>query len=295
MAQKISRIPRFKYLVVIAVIALLAVLGFTLWRRVYRDGLRVTALNVGQGDAIFVEFPSGQRWLIDGGPDAAVIAELDRLTALSERRLTGLILTHPHADHVTGLIYVLRRYQVDRILMPAATHTTPEFLTFLEEMRSTGISVTPVNHPFVWSGVDNGVVWRWEFLYPEKEFPEPVRDLNDVSVVSRLTFGRQSFLFMGDASTEIEKLIMAEGRDLRSSVLKIGHHGSASSSGDEFIQAVKPSYAVISVGANNRFGHPAPSTVKKLLEADVGLYRTDERGWIQFRSDGKSLTVLSER
>lgn len=257
--------------------------------------LKVTALDVGQGDAIFIEFPSGSRWLIDGGPDERVVAQLDNLTALSDRRLSGLILTHPHADHVTGLIHVLRRYKVDRVLLPSATHTTPEYLTFLEELRARNIETAPVNHPFVWSGSENQIPWQWEFLYPERDFEEAVPDLNAVSVVSRLTFGEQSFLFMGDAPVEVEQLLMAEGRNLQVTVLKVGHHGSAGSTSNDFLKAVRPRYAVISAGADNPFGHPAPATLKRLQAFGISTYRTDKHGWIQFKTDGAGLTVSTEK
>ena len=257
--------------------------------------LRVTVLDVGQGDAIFVEFPSGSRWLIDGGPDEGVVSQIDRLIAISDRRLTGVILTHPHADHVTGLIHILRRYKVEKALLPSATHTTSEYLTFLKELRAQNIQTTPVNHPFVWSGSEGQTSWRWEFFYPERDFTEPVQDLNAVSVVSRLTFGEQSFLFMGDAPVEVEKLLMAEGRNLRAAVLKVGHHGSASSTSDDFLGAVRPPYAVISAGASNPFGHPAPATLKRLQAFGARTYRTDKHGWIQFKTDGVGLTVAVEK
>jgi beta-lactamase superfamily II metal-dependent hydrolase len=279
------------------IIVVIAVVTVTFFTKAFssRAELRVVALDVGQGDGILVEFPSGNRWLIDGGPDERVIEILDRLMPFSERRLNGIILTHPHADHVTGLIHVLRRYDVERVLLSTATHTTPEYLEFLQEMREQKIGVTFVNHPFVWSGEDNRVPWQWEFLYPERDISEPVSDLNAVSVVSRLTFGRQSFLFMGDATNEVEDLLVKQGRDLRAAVLKVGHHGSATSSGADFLQAVRPQYAVISVGAENKFGHPSPLTLKRLNAVGTEIYRTDERGWVEFHTDGKSLNVATER
>ncbi|KKU47629.1 hypothetical protein A3H10_04300 [Candidatus Uhrbacteria bacterium RIFCSPLOWO2_12_FULL_46_10] len=297
MAQRLAKIFQPQLLIIAAAIVVIALIGLSVSvsRSVAPKDLRVVFLDVGQGDAILIEFPSGSRWLIDGGPDERVVSELDYFMSLANRRLAGIILTHPHADHVTGLIHILRRYQVERALLSSAIHTTPEYLTFLKELRARNIRSIPADHPFAWSGTDNGVAWRWEFLYPDRKLPDTVQNLNDVSVVSRLTFGEQSFLFMGDASIEIEKLLLAEGRDLKSSVLKIGHHGSASSSGDDFIQAVNPKYAVILVGEGNQFGHPAPETIDRLSSDKINIYRTDKNGWIQFRTDGKTLTVSSAR
>lgn len=287
---------RLVWVAVVFVISVVAVvyIALALLRSTPKD-LRVTVLDIGQGDAILVEFPSGSRWLIDGGPDERVVSQIDRLIAFSDRRLSGLILTHPHADHVTGLIHVLRRYKVERILLPSATHTTSEYLTFLKELRDQNIQTTAVNHPFAWSGSEGQTFWRWEFFYPERDFREPVQDLNAVSVVSRLTFGEQTFLFMGDAPVEVEQLLMAEERNLQATVLKVGHHGSASSTSSDFLKAVRPQYAVMSVGASNPFGHPASATIKRLQALSISPYRTDKHGWIQFKTDGIGLKVSTEK
>ena len=206
-----------------------------------------------------------------------------------------MILTHPHADHVTGLIQVLRRYKVDEVVMSSAVHTTPEYIAFLKEVRAARITSTDVNHPFVWRGEDNHIPWQWQFIYPDRKLPATISDLNAVSVVSRLTFGQQTFIFMGDATKEVEELLMAEGRALRANVLKVGHHGSAGSSGENFLRAVQPKYAVISAGVDNRFGHPAPLTLNHLTKSGAAVYRTDERGWIQFETNGTDLVVMTEK
>ena len=286
----IWRKPRQLVIVCGVFIALILVLVLV-WRQQSYPKLRVTVLDVGQGDAMLVSFPSGQRWLIDGGPDNRVVSTLDQMLPWYDRRLTGIMLTHPHADHVTGLIAVLRRYRVSYVLMPDVTHTTPEYLTFLRVLQEQRVSTTAVTHPFRWQGQDHGVPWQWEFFYPERSYPEVVSDLNAVSIVSRLSFGERRFLFTGDAPENIEYVLLAEGRDLKADVLKVGHHGSNGSTGAEFLKAVQPSRAAISVGAGNRFGHPAPATLRRLAAAKVAVYRTDTQGSILFITDGHTLSV----
>ena len=252
--------------------------------------LRVDFLNVGQGDAALITFPSGTRWLIDGGPSANIIGELDQFVPMFDRRLTGVIATHPHADHITGLIEVLRRYRVGLILMPPISHTTPEYLQLLKEIQQRKIVAKSVDHVFLWRGSENNINWEWQFLYPNsKDLSLGQNDLNDASVVSRLVYGQTSFLFMGDASNRVENVLLAQGHELKSDVLKVGHHGSASATSALFLQAVQPKYAIISVGKKNQFGHPNAGTLARLNEAGVETYRTDKDGVISWTSDGKTI------
>lgn len=278
--------------VAVAIAALIFAVGVTAIAS--PDNLRVTVLDVGQGDAILVEMPHGQRWLIDGGSDQKVIEGLDKILPIFERRLSGVVLTHPHSDHVAGLIHVLRRYEVSHVVMPEVAHTTPEYLAFIKEIKKQNIMATAMKQPFAWNGQSGGVSWRWEFIYPERAFGEEVTDLNETSIVSRLVFGEKRFLFMGDAPKKVESLLMAEGRDLSADVLKVGHHGSSDSSSADFLAAVKSSYAVISAGADNKFGHPALSTLNRLGAVGATVLRTDKNGWVRFESDGESLKISSE-
>lgn len=277
-------------LALVAAACLLAALAVLVWQRRSTADLTVAVLNVGQGDALYIAFPSGERWLIDGGPDESVLAQVDAFLPFGDRRLTGVVLTHPHADHVAGLVAVLNRYAVGTVVMPVAEHTSPPYLAFLEAVKREAITVVPVDHPFAWEGVSKGVAWRWEFLYPTMRLGT-LADNNETSVVSRLTFGTRSFLFTGDAPADVERTLIAAGRNLKSDVLKVGHHGSDTATSQEFLAAVMPTYAAISAGARNRYGHPSANIVERLAHAGAAVLRTDEIGTIIFRSNGTTLTV----
>lgn len=283
-----------KQFIVLAALLVCATFIFLVWQRRPIKQLQVAVLDVGQGDAIYIALPSGERWLIDGGPDDAVLEYLGSLLPFGDRRLTGVILTHPHADHVAGLVSVLQRYKVGTVVMPVAEHTSPPYLAFLEEIKKKQLNVVPVDHPFAWQGTAAGVPWRWEFLYPTTPLGA-VADRNETSIVSRLQYGSRAFIFTGDAPADVERVLLSSGRTLQSDVLKVGHHGSDTSSSAEFLAAVSPAYAAISLGEKNRFGHPSEVVVSRLERVGATVLRTDQSGVITFQSDGDALTVDSSR
>jgi competence protein ComEC len=248
---------------------------------------KVYVLDIGQGDAILVELPNKQRWLIDGGPDNSVVAELQKTMPFADRNLTGIILTHPHADHVSGLVNVLNQFQVGYVLMTPTVHTSPVYKNFLDTVQSSGVEAIPMTEPFVWQGEN----WQWQFLYPISD--TEVDNLNDTSIVSKLMIGEYSFLFMGDAEAEVEKLLVQQ-RDLRAHVLKVGHHGSDTSSTEDFLNEVAPQHAIISVGENNRFNHPSESVIKRLQDYNAAIWRTDHDGRIVVTIDELGLNVAKE-
>lgn len=277
-------LTRRRQIVAAVIVGFVAALQL-LWTRAPDEGsLRVQVFDVGQGDGILVTLPTGDRWLVDGGPDRSILSALDGEMLPWDRRLAGVVLTHPHADHVAGLVEVLRLYDVGTIVMPTVVHTTPEYAAFLEEIRQQAIPVIAADHPFAWSGAVNGRSWEWAFLYPSQGLPDTMSDLNDASVVSRITYGDQRVLLMGDAGAETESVLLAQRRDLQSTLVKIGHHGSDTSTTAAFVEAVAPQVAVISVGEGNRYGHPSESVVRRLADAGVRVLRTDLSGSVDFRT-----------
>ncbi|MFA4872936.1 MAG: ComEC/Rec2 family competence protein [Patescibacteria group bacterium] len=249
--------------------------------------LEVTFFDVGQGDAALINIPRGQQALIDGGPDAGILSKLGSALPWWDRTIEYVVLTHPHTDHVTGLVEVLKRYKVEKVVMTGVAHTTDEYLAFLDEVRGRNIPVQ-----FVASG-DSFELGNGEFsVLAPQEGLEGIRveELNGTSVVLRFAYGESSFLFMGDAPVAMEEGILAAGEwDLESNVLKVGHHGSSDANSEEFINAVAPQYAVISAGKDNPYGHPSLRTVKRLERAGATVLRTDVRGDVRFTSDGLSL------
>lgn len=275
-------------------ILLSALLAFAVGAHLDARELRVAVLDVGQGDAILIRTPQEQNILIDGGPGSAVLERLAEQLPFYDRTVDLLILTHPHADHVNGLVDVLRRYTVRRVLYTGALHTSQKYLDFLALIRDRGIPLEIVDAPrdiMLGGGID------LRLLYPLRSFrDESVQELNDTSIVAKLSYGDSSFLFTGDAEAVVEReLLERDTAVLNADVLKVGHHGSDSSSTGAFLDAVSPDYAAISVGAGNRYGHPHASTLDKLRRRGVRIFRTDEDGTIVFVTDGKEITPHLDR
>jgi len=254
------------------------------------DGLlHVTFLDVGQGDSVLVRTPRGQNILIDGGPDWAVVTRLAEELPFGEATLDYVVLTHADADHLAGLNYIFRRYRVGTLLTSANFSETLTYERFLREIQTENIPVQVIDagNDFVF---EPGV--SWDTLYPlEKTFTKNTNN-NAQSVVGRLSYGANSFLLTGDLDTEGEKNILAQGFDVRSDLLKLAHHGSNTGNSALFLQTVQPRWAVVSVGANNSFGHPRAEVLARCAELQIPLVRTDTQGSLHFISDGQALQYL---
>jgi competence protein ComEC len=254
------------------------------------DGLlHVVMLDVGQGDSILVLTPNGRRLLVDGGPQASVLLDrLGRRFAPWDRRLDLIVLTHPDADHVGGLPAVIERYRVAAVLDPQLAVDTPDAAAWTAVMSATQIpSVRTMAGQRLVLDAAAGV--SAEVLWPPEGGPvtDGEVDPNSWSVVLRLTYGATSALLTGDIDAAGELSMVATGARLRSDVLKVSHHGSSHSSTPEFLAAVQPALALIGVGANNTFGHPAPEVLARL--SAVPVRRTDLDGDVEVLSDGQRL------
>ena len=251
--------------------------------------LEVDFLDVGQGDAILIKAPGGQNILIDGGPDKSVVKRLGENLAWWDKTIDLMILTHPHDDHVAGLIEVLKRYQVEKILYTGVTHNAPNYLAWLKLVREKKVQMLIIDKPQI---IKLGAESQLEILYPDQSLlAKAVSDLNQSSIVMMLAYGKNKFLLTGDAGEEVERKLIDSGTNLSAEVLKVGHHGSQSSTSEEFLNQVKPNLAVISVGKDNDFGHPSLRTVKRLERAGAEIYRTDEKGTVRIESDGEKIRV----
>jgi len=292
-APKLKRIIFFITGLLAIVLILLGILLFQ--QNKSRGVLEVDFLDVGQGDSILIKTPQGDDILIDGGPDASVLDGLGRNLPFYDRDIELMILTHPHSDHVAGLVEVLKRYEVKKVLYTGALHTSPDYLEWLKIIKEKNIPMEIVK---AGDRFQFGTSLYLDILYPFEELTnQKFKELNDSSIVSRLVYGQTSFLLMGDASVKIEEqLIKSElSGQLKSDVLKVGHHGSHYSSSLEFLEVVKPDYAVIQVGEDNKFGHPHLGTLRKLENLGINIFRTDLDGEIKIKSDGNILGVGSER
>jgi beta-lactamase superfamily II metal-dependent hydrolase len=247
--------------------------------------LIVHFINVGQSDSELIQLPNGRNMLIDAGTNEAGLTVVSYLKNLGIKKIDYLVGTHPHEDHIGGMDNVIQSFKIANIYMPKVTTTTESFEDVLNSVKAKGLKIN-IGKAGMTIFNRNGL--KIGFLAPCGTSYE---DLNNWSIVTRVQFGNNSFLFTGDAQEQSENEILSSGADMKADVLKVGHHGSHSSTSASFLQAVAPRYAVISVGAGNDYGHPHQVTLDKLAAAGIMVYRTDQNGTVVITSDGKNLSV----
>jgi competence protein ComEC len=267
---------------------LLLLITVSLWSEVLNVGsFQVTFFDVGQGDAAFVRTSLGRQIVIDGGPDSTILRKLAREIPFWDRTIDMVILSHPAQDHVAGLVSVLEKYKVQNIMWNGIRKDTEIFkawIRVLEQEEEEGTVVSIVRAPGKVSLKGKGCPQFLDILYPIDDIAGKVFvDDNDTSVVVRVVSCDHSVLLTGDLSQRGEKQILSNAYDVRSDALKMGHHGSRTSSSEEFIQAVSPDVAVISSGRENRYGHPHEEVLARFLEFGIDILRTDELGDITLR------------
>ena len=263
------------------------------------DRLHVAFFDVGQGDAIFIETPRGRQVVVDGGADPLLMTRLlgERMR-FNDRHIDIVAATHPHGDHIGGLVQVLERYDVGAVLERRIKYESAAYEAWtraVDAETAQGAQVIEANAGRVIM-LDSGV--RLEVLGPPRALLSGTdSDADNASLVLWLVYGDVSVLLTGDIFAVAERALLESGAALDSDVLKVAHHGSGSSSTAEFLSAVSPSAAVISVGEGNRFGHPSADVVRRLREfvGEGGLYMTSERGTVEFVTDGERLWVRTER
>jgi competence protein ComEC len=256
----------------------------------------VTVLDVGQGDAILVEGSSGGRVLVDGGPDGDRLrAVLDARLPLWDRRLDLVILTHPHEDHAAGMVGLLGRYQIGRFFEPGMAGPGPGYVALagLLDRDGTRREHLATGGRFRVDDADFQVLWPDPGAVPAKP-PDGGSGINNVSIVLDVTIGSRRLLLMGDVEQTIDPLLLARGLP-RADLLKVAHHGSGTATTAAFLAAVSPRVAIVSVGAKNRYGHPAPATLERLGAAGARTLRTDRDGSVTVSTNGTALTVSTTR
>lgn len=283
--EKINR--QYKYFF----IDILILVTGLVWYAVLAEGnnkLKVAFLDVGQGDAIFIESPGGNQILIDGGPNGAVLSQLSKVMPFYDRSIDMVLMTHPDSDHVNGLVSVLRRYKVDAFVDAGAVSDNPAHKEVESIVADRSIKSLDLTKGYR-INLDKGVYL--DVLSPPIS-GENFKD-NDGSLVARLVYGNVSFLLTGDMEKNMERFLLASGANIKSDVLKVGHHGSRTSTSLEFLGGVAPQHAVISVGQNNKYGHPHRETLSALNQFGISTLQTDQLGAIMFVSDGEGLLQKS--
>lgn len=276
-------------------ISILFFVAIGLWYNLYATSpngnnnyLKVAFLDVGQGDSIYIETPDGHQMLIDGGPDASVLSRLSEVMPYGDRSIDVVLATHQDADHIGGLPQVLDNFEVSSFIENGATSNTKIYKS-LEDR----ISKNKINKTIATRGMsillDKEKNIHFDILFPDRDISK--LDSNEGSIVGKLVYGNESFMFTGDAPNYTENLIKNNESDavLKSQVLKIGHHGSHTSSSLPWLKSVNPEVAIISAGLNNRYGHPHKETLDKLLNLKIPYLSTYEKGTIIFKTDGLSL------
>lgn len=265
--------------------------------------LKVSFLDIGQGDSIFITTPNGTQVLIDGGAGSKVLEELGRVMPFWDRSIDMIVATHPDSDHVGGLIEVLNTYEVESILEPDSGEVRADekggaALAFevaqrAEQEKGAKALIARRGQVYVLDEGDEnpGDEVTLSILWPDRELNAEVES-NSISIVARLDYGETSFLLTGDAPAAVETYLLGleDGQSwLEADVLKVGHHGSKTSTSKAFVQAVSPQYAVIQVGESNSYGHPHAEVIENLR--DVEVLRTDTDGRVSFTSNGKDLIL----
>ena len=247
--------------------------------------LEVHYIDVGQGDSILIHL-SGKTMLIDAGNNAASI--ITYIKTLNIDKIDAIVATHPHADHIGGMAEIINEFVVDKIYMPKVAHTSKTYENLLLTIKNKNLKV---NTAKAGTTIDLGNKIKIEVMAPNSE---NYNNLNDYSAVVKIEYENVSFLFTGDAEAVSEKeMVEKYGNKLKANVLKVGHHGSTTSTTLNFLNTVSPEYAIISVGENNSYGHPNQETLDKLKNIDV--FRTDKLGTIVAKTDGQTINFAFEK
>ncbi len=271
----------------IYILILLLGVALYIWGRVLttspaQSDVRVVFLDVGQGDAILVLMPAGKQMLIDGGPDDSVLQSLGKYMPLFDNEIETVVLTHPHADHLTGLNKVLQKYKVDAVYEGQGTSDSATFKQWKEEISSRGIKDTVLS-----AGQNIGLGDNIDF----KILTVGGGSINNSSVVGRLEYKDTAVMMTGDAETEEQTPLCSISSDrLRSNVIKVAHHGSSTGAVKCFMEKVAPEVAVISVGKDNKYGHPHAAALEMISQFTKKILRTDQAGSVVCESSGQKIS-----
>lgn len=265
-------------------IGILLLANIIVWAAFYQTRLsnfaKLYFFDVGQGDAIYLRTFEGNDVLIDGGPGDAILSKLGTVMPFTDRTIEFVVLTHPHADHVSGLVEILKRYKVENVLLPRVSYDSATFARFQELLEKNNVGII---RPRLGQRIFLDDKTVFDVYYPFlPEFSKLPEDINDVSVVAKISFGKSNVLLTGDAGKDIESLLLHFDLPLVSEIFKVGHHGSRHSSGSEFLKAAGATYSIISVG-KNPYGHPHQEVLELLSAENTKVFRTDQEGDIVFK------------
>lgn len=277
-----------KYILLITVLVLIFVNFFVFqldWQNSHR-GLTFAMLDVGQGDALFIESPTGTHILIDSGPPKKILGPLSRVMPIFNKKIDAIIMSHPDQDHIGGFTDVLKNYLVEKVFEPGILDNSKTYQNLETEIKDKNIPDVLLRKGM---RLDLGGGAVIDILFPDRDVSNWAT--NEGSVIARLSYGKTSVMLAGDAPKSTEKIILSENSPsiLQSDILKVGHHGSRASTSIEFAQAVSPKYSLISVGKSNKYGHPTQEVLDILKQINAQIFRTDQLGSIIMKSNGDKL------
>lgn len=279
-----------KYTVILTIIFMVLAGAFELFQGTVAitpgEELKVHFLDVGQGDSIFIELPTNETILIDASIKDASDKIINYLKEEKVSKIDYVFATHPHSDHIGGMSAVIKAFDIGQIYMPKAVTTTKTYENLLLTIKDKNLKIKTAKAGNTIIDTDD---LKLVVLAPNQDSYE---SLNNYSIVLKLTYKEKRFLFTGDAETLSEKEITG---DVEADVLKVGHHGSRTSTSQAFLNKVNPSYAVISVGLNNDYKHPHQEVLDRLEKKNIKIYRTDQNGDIIFTTDGYNIDVKVEK
>lgn len=261
------------------------------WQNSHRK-LTFAMLDVGQGDALFIESPIGTQIMFDGGLQRKVLGSLARVMSPFDKNIDAIIITNPDADHIGGFLDILKNYKIGAVFESGTLTDSKTYQNLKEEIKKQKIPNILAKRGMRLDIGDGAVI---DILFPDRDVSE--WSTNDGSIVARLSYGNTSIMLTGDAGAKTEQIILTENasEQLASNILKVGHHGSRTSSSSSFVKAVSPKYAFISNDKDNSYGHPHMETINTLNEFGVKIFRTDLLGTIIMKSDGHNMDFLFQK
>lgn len=276
------------YILIVLLFIISALFIYIEYQRTNSRYLKVVFLDVGQGDSIYIEAPNGKQMLVDGGGGSDILPKLMRTMPLFDKSIDMVVVTNPDQDHIGGLVEVLKNYKVGTVLEPG---TKPKTLIYenLEKEIIKNKSIKKIARRGMHIILDEKKNIYFDILFPDRDVNN--WETNDGSIVGRLVYGDESFMLMGDATKYTENLIKwnENPQNLKSTVLKLGHHGSKTSSSILWLETIEPDVAIISAGKNNRYGHPHKETIDNLNSLKIPFLSTYLKGNIFFKTDGVNL------
>lgn len=269
-------------------------LGFILWNVMLSKNeegiLTFAVLDIGQGDSLFIKSPTGKQILIDGGPGNNLSREIGKVLSWYDRSVDMIVVTNPDSDHYEGFIKFLDKYKVGKVLEPGTTNSYPAYEVLENKIKAKNIEKILARRGQI---IDIGGGAYLQVYFPDRNVEQV--SPNTGSIVMKLIFGETEVMLQGDSTSNIEEyLLNIDGDALKADILKVGHHGSKTSTIEEYVKAVSPKFAVISSGTENSYGHPHKETLETLEKLNVPTYDTCNNGMLFFKSDGKEFKFLNK-